>query len=80
MIRWIFLSLLIPAAALAQGVEIRSGGSRAAEPEVLALVKSYRHTSWLGRRSQIATESDDRWWRTATFTMISMGATSALMA
>jgi len=41
MIRWIFLSLLIPAAALAQGVEIRSGGSRAAEPEVLALVKSY---------------------------------------
>ena len=41
MIRWVFLSLLIPAAALAQGVDIRSGGSRPAEREVLALVKNY---------------------------------------
>jgi hypothetical protein len=41
MIRWFVLMLLAPATVLAQGFEIRSGGNRPAEPEVLALVHNY---------------------------------------
>ena len=41
MIRCLLLLLLVPATALMQGFDIRLGGSRAAEPEVLALVKNY---------------------------------------
>ncbi len=41
MIRWLCFLLLVPATVLAQRFDIRSGGSRPAEPEVLSLVKNY---------------------------------------
>lgn len=39
--RLLFLVLLVPVNTFAQSVEIRSGGTRPAEPEVLALVRNY---------------------------------------
>ena len=41
MIRWLVLALLVPTSVLAQDLEIKVAGARAAEPEVLALVRSY---------------------------------------
>lgn len=41
MIRWLFLALLFPVTAFSQGFEIRPGGPRTAEPEVLQLVRTY---------------------------------------
>jgi hypothetical protein len=41
MTRWLFLLLLVPSSVFAQSFDIRSGGSRPVEAEVLALVKRY---------------------------------------
>ncbi len=41
MIRFLLLALLAPAFARAQDIDIRTGGLRPAEPEVLVLVQNY---------------------------------------
>ncbi len=41
MIRWLLMALLVPACAVAQDCGITFGGSRPADAEVLALVRSY---------------------------------------
>ena len=41
MIRWLVLALLLPMSALAKDFDIRVGGSRPADPDVMALVRRY---------------------------------------
>ena len=48
MVRWLLLVSLMPATALPQSFDVRSAGSRPAEPAVLALVHEYAQhlTGW----------------------------------